>query len=195
MHAVPGEGGLRILARESGAVVRQRKVDIVALFWTLVLGREPYAGRFCDGSMNGASGQRIEESSFYDRLNAGSVALLKAALERAFGALADIPRALIDRHWDGIAAYCKPDNKVSLGFIEGLNNRIRVYLKLTILACMLLPVLSNASESPTRIREEPLFLYASDNLPPAKRNEYLRHCALGRVGTFERFWCRIGTAT
>ena len=34
--------------------------------------------------------------------------------------------ALIDRHWDGIAAYCKPENKVSLGFVEGLNNKIRV---------------------------------------------------------------------
>ena len=29
---------LRALARERGAVVRERKVDIVALFWTLVLG-------------------------------------------------------------------------------------------------------------------------------------------------------------
>jgi transposase len=26
---------------------------------------------------------------------------------------------LIDRHWDGIAAYCHPDNKVALGFVEG----------------------------------------------------------------------------
>jgi transposase len=34
--------------------------------------------------------------------------------------------AMIDRHWDGIAAYCKPENKVSLGFVEGLNNKIRV---------------------------------------------------------------------
>ena len=25
---------------------------------------------------------------------------------------------MIDRHWDGIAAYCNPDNKVSLGFVE-----------------------------------------------------------------------------
>ena len=29
----------------------------------------------------------------------------------------------IDRHWDGIAAYCRPQNKVSLGFVEGLNNK------------------------------------------------------------------------
>ena len=28
---------------------------------------------------------------------------------------------MIDRHWDGIAAYCKPENKVSLGFVEGFN--------------------------------------------------------------------------
>lgn len=33
---------------------------------------------------------------------------------------------IINRHWDGIAAFCKPENKVSLGFVEGLNNKIRV---------------------------------------------------------------------
>ena len=33
---------------------------------------------------------------------------------------------MIERHWDGIAAYCKVENKVSLGFVEGLNNKIRV---------------------------------------------------------------------
>ena len=60
--------------------------------------------------------------------------------------------ALIDRHWDGIAAYCQPANKVSLGFVEGLNNKIRViqrrayglrdeeYLRLKILTCMLPPL-------------------------------------------------------
>jgi transposase len=59
---------------------------------------------------------------------------------------------MIDRHWDGIAAYCKPENKVALGFVEGLNNKIRViqrrsyglhdeeYLRLKILTCMLLPI-------------------------------------------------------
>jgi transposase len=57
--------------------------------------------------------------------------------------------AMIDRHWDGIAAYCKPENKVALGFVEGLNNKIRVlqrrayglrdeeYLRLKVLTCML----------------------------------------------------------
>jgi transposase len=56
---------------------------------------------------------------------------------------------MIERHWDGIAAYSRQGNKVSLGFVEGLNNKIRViqrrayglrdedYLRLKILTCML----------------------------------------------------------
>ena len=51
--------------------------------------------------------------------------------------------------WDGIAAYCRAENKVSLGFVEGLNGKIRVlqrrayglrdkeYLRLKILTSML----------------------------------------------------------
>jgi transposase len=34
---------------------------------------------------------------------------------------------MIDRRWDGIVAYCMPENKVSLGFVEGLNTKIRVF--------------------------------------------------------------------
>lgn len=34
--------------------------------------------------------------------------------------------AMIDRHWDGIVSYCHPNNKVSLGFVEGVNTKIRV---------------------------------------------------------------------
>src|SRR5262249_37551896 len=30
---------------------------------------------------------------------------------------------MIDAHWDGIAAYCRPENKVSLGFVEGSTTR------------------------------------------------------------------------
>ena len=56
---------------------------------------------------------------------------------------------MIERHWDGIAAFCQLENKVSLGFVEGLNNKIRViqrrayglrdeeYLRLKVLTCML----------------------------------------------------------
>ena len=33
---------------------------------------------------------------------------------------------LIDAHWDGIASFCRTENKsVPLGFVEGLNNKIR----------------------------------------------------------------------
>ena len=56
---------------------------------------------------------------------------------------------MIESHWDGIAAYCRPENKVALGFVEGVNNKIRViqrrsyglrdeeYLRLKILTCIL----------------------------------------------------------
>jgi transposase len=56
---------------------------------------------------------------------------------------------MIERHWAGIAAHCDVENKVGLGFVEGLNNKVRViqrrayglrdeeYLRLKILTCML----------------------------------------------------------
>jgi transposase len=56
---------------------------------------------------------------------------------------------MVEAHWDGIEAYCHEDNKVALGFVEGLNNKIRVlqrraygyrdeeYFRLKILTCML----------------------------------------------------------
>jgi transposase len=34
--------------------------------------------------------------------------------------------AMIERHWEGVVSYCHPNNKVSLGFVEGLNTKIRV---------------------------------------------------------------------
>jgi transposase len=55
---------------------------------------------------------------------------------------------MVEKHWDGIASFCRPENKVPLGFVEGLNNKIRVlqrrayglrdeeYLRLKILTCM-----------------------------------------------------------
>jgi len=33
---------------------------------------------------------------------------------------------LIERHWNGIALYCRCENRFALGFVEGLNNKIRV---------------------------------------------------------------------
>jgi transposase len=56
---------------------------------------------------------------------------------------------MVEEHWDGIAAHCREENQVPLGFVEGINNKIRViqrrayglrdeeYLRLKILTCML----------------------------------------------------------
>jgi transposase len=56
---------------------------------------------------------------------------------------------MIERHWEGIAAFIRLEDKVSLGFVEGLNNKVRVmqrrayglwdeeYLRLKVLTCML----------------------------------------------------------
>lgn len=56
---------------------------------------------------------------------------------------------MIESHWDGIAAFILSEDKVSLGFVEGLNNKVRViqrrayglrdeeYLRLKVLTCML----------------------------------------------------------
>lgn len=65
--------------------------------------------------------------------------------------------AMIERHWDGIAAFCRPENKISLGFVEGLNNKVRViqrrcyglrdedYLHLKILTATLPPLPRSSS--------------------------------------------------
>ena len=57
--------------------------------------------------------------------------------------------AMIERNWDGLAAYCRIESRPALGFVEGLNNKIRViqrraygirdeeYLRLKILTSML----------------------------------------------------------
>lgn len=81
---------------------------------------------------------------FFDNWRAG----LKWQRLKPYEEFAD----MIDRHWDGIAAYCKPENKIALGFVEGLNNKIRVfqrrayglrdeeYLRLKVLTCTLPPL-------------------------------------------------------
>ncbi len=59
---------------------------------------------------------------------------------------------MVEKHWHGIAAYCQPTHKIPLGFVEGLNNKIRViqrkayglrdedYLRLKILTSGLPPL-------------------------------------------------------
>ena len=67
---------------------------------------------------------------------------------------------MIAPHWDGIASYCHPKNKVSLGLVEGLNNKIRVlqrraygyrdeeYLKLKIVTAFLPPLTRREEKDP-----------------------------------------------
>ena len=57
--------------------------------------------------------------------------------------------AMVERNWDGLAEYCRLERKPPLGFVEGLNGKIRViqrraygirdeeYLRLKILTSML----------------------------------------------------------
>lgn len=67
---------------------------------------------------------------------------------------------MIESHWDGVAPYWHRENKVSLGSVEGVNNKIRVlqrraygyrdgdYLKLKIVATFLPPLPRNANINP-----------------------------------------------
>jgi hypothetical protein len=48
---------------------------------------------------------------------------------------------MIDRHWDGIAAYCRPENKVALGFVAAGVVTVISYLQVL--------------KSPTRVHADP----------------------------------------
>ena len=88
---------VKAAAMETGAVVRQRKVDPTVLFWTVVLGFGSGRQRTIAGlrrAYERASGQCLEESSFYQRFNAGFTKLLEQALLRALELDAGVGRAL-----------------------------------------------------------------------------------------------------
>ena len=119
--------GFRHLEREFGTVRNGPKNEATALkkafdqLWDY--RHEGWARRFFDSWRQSLKWQRLKP---YERF-----------------------AGMIERPWHGIGAHCKPGNKVSLGFVEGLNNKIRViqrrayglrdedYLRLKILTCML----------------------------------------------------------
>jgi transposase len=88
-----------------------------------VCKREGWARRFFDNWPSSLKGQRLKPYENFTQM--------------------------IESHWEGIAAYINPEEKVSLGFVEGVNNKIRViqrraygltdqeYLRLKVLTCML----------------------------------------------------------
>ena len=85
-------------AKQTRAVVRRRKLDITTFVWTLVLGFAASAEHRTLASLRrayeGATGDLIEESSFYDRFNDGLVALVKWCAQRAIERAQDSERRL-----------------------------------------------------------------------------------------------------
>jgi putative transposase len=87
------EARLRTEARAAGVEKRRRKIDVVAFFWTLVLGfgvgklrtlaelRRTYENR---------TGSKIEESSFYDRFTPQLAKLLRGMVAEVIGRAAEV---------------------------------------------------------------------------------------------------------
>jgi putative transposase len=88
---------LKALAKQTGAVRRERKIGAVALFWTLVLGFATGNTRSIAGlrrAFEKASGTTVVPSAFYDRLTPGLARLLRAALVELIGKVGRCRRAL-----------------------------------------------------------------------------------------------------
>jgi putative transposase len=71
---------VREVARETGAVQRERKIDIGAFVWTLVLGFAAGTERTLAGlrrAFEQATGVQVVPSAFYDRFTTGLVRLMK----------------------------------------------------------------------------------------------------------------------
>lgn len=85
------------LAKSTGAAKRERKIDIVDFFWTLVFGFALGQVRTLAGlrrAYEKTTGNKVEESSFYDRFTSGLVAMLKAAAVHALNAGIGVGRSL-----------------------------------------------------------------------------------------------------
>jgi putative transposase len=77
---------IKELARESGFIVRERKVKAVPFFWNLVLGFGKAATRTISNlrrSYESASGETLVPSAFYDRFDDELVSMLRAATGHA----------------------------------------------------------------------------------------------------------------
>lgn len=88
---------LKALAKETGAVQRERKIDAVALFWTIVLGFATGNARTLAGlrrAFQKASGRTVVPSAFYDRLTPGLARLLRAVLVDVIGKVGRCRRSL-----------------------------------------------------------------------------------------------------
>lgn len=97
-------------ARKEGFVRRQRKINAVPLFWTLVLGFEAGAERSVSALRRVfqlAAGVTLAPSAFYDRFNDRLVNLLKAAISKGlehFAAAASDVHERLKRYEDVMLA-------------------------------------------------------------------------------------------
>jgi hypothetical protein len=117
---------------------------------------------------------------------------------------------LIERHRDGIAAYCHPRNKVKLGFIEGLNSTMQViqrrtygyrdveYMRRKILTACLL---RKEQKEPTRICVEPVSFHAmmtethcecGNRVRPHEVRAMFACAGFGRIEFFKNMWSEVG---
>ena len=74
------------MAKEVGAVIRDRKIDVILLFWSLVLGFSASHTRGIASTRRTyemASGTTVAPSSFYNRFSKVFVKFLRAALMKA----------------------------------------------------------------------------------------------------------------
>ena len=81
---------IRWLAAEQGVVKRQRKVEIVALFWVLILTLGGEQRRTLAGmrrSYKKVTGCRLSRSAFYNRFTAQFTRLLKQLMERGLASV------------------------------------------------------------------------------------------------------------
>jgi IS4 transposase len=93
---IPG-ARLKALAKDTGAVVRERKIGVVQLVWTLVLGFAVGNERTLAGlrrAFEKATGKTVVPSAFYDRFTPQLVRLLKAVLGDVMDKIARMSGAL-----------------------------------------------------------------------------------------------------
>jgi hypothetical protein len=102
---------------------------------------------------------------------------------------------MIDRHLDGIAAYCRPENKVSLGFVEGLNDKIRSSSTGPTACATRIPSPSRSlpagfprydlSRSPTRFPEDPYLTVKGLKAPLRKDTRVALTLVFEKAGTID----------
>jgi len=166
-------------ARRLGVVKRKRKVDIVALVWTLVLGFQAGTQRTIDAlrtTYQKATGDTLERSSFYDRLTAGLAGLLRTLAIEGIEALATTTTGVPDGFLSGFKDLLAIDSTV-LRLHDWLSrNYAACRTNHTKAAAKLHMVMSVLTGGPNRVKLTP---ERTNDKTPWKRVEgWVRGCLL-----------------